>query len=104
MAITEGITGVNQSTAGATEELAYDSSVDGGKFTTFVVRCTSAASNSAVVRVLPMHSLIDAGSGVPIVAGDREYFRVGDGQIEQVYIGGSGGATTVDWGPVASTY
>lgn len=97
MAITRGSTGTGQ-TPGASEALAFSRELDGVDATTIMVRNRSSATGDATVRIARLHG---ATGGVPIIAGDREYFRVDDGGIVEMYI--SGANASVDWGPVAST-
>ena len=93
MALTAGALGANQTTAAAAEELAYDGSIAG---TTLVVRCRSGSTSPAVVRIPKLHGTTP-DVGAIVLQGEREYFRVGHGDVEQAFIGGSGGVATVDW-------
>lgn len=99
MALTQGITGTGQTPA-AGEALAYDFGANGKVVTTICVRNRTAATGEATVRIPILHgSTVDTGA--TIVAGEREYFRVNDGGIDAMYIGGA--LASVDWYPVAVT-
>jgi hypothetical protein len=98
---TEGRIGTGQS-VGTDEELIFDAV--GGvarKTATLMVRCLGPG-NDCRIRVVGLHS-DDPDTGVRILAGEREYFRLGTNGIRQVYAQGIGGNATIDWAPVAAT-
>lgn len=103
MAITRGTIGVDQTTDAAGEELAFDTGAGDTPCTTLMVRCRSGSSNPATVRIEGLHKGIAVDGGVAVAVGEREYFRLGERNgIRKVFIGGTGGAVNVDWGPVAA--
>ena len=102
MALTRGTVGVSQTTAAAGEEKAFDTDNGDRACTTMCVRCRSSATSPARVRIPPLHgSTVDVGAVV--LQGEREYFRLGAQELKQMFIGGVGGVTTVDWAPVSHT-
>lgn len=102
MALTRGTVGVNGTTDAAAEEEAFHSTDGDIPCSTMMVRCRSGATSPARVRIPALHGST-ADVGVVILQGEREYFRVGHADIGQMFIGGVGGVTTVDWGPVTQT-
>lgn len=99
MALTAGARGANQTTAAAAEELAYNGAIAGS---TLCVRCRGGATSPAMVRIPRLHGATP-DAGAVVLQGEREYFRVGHGDLGSAFIGGVGGVTTVDWYLVAET-
>jgi len=97
MTITQGATGAAQ-VAIAGESVAFAAGEGIDKLTTITVRNRIAATGNLVVRIPELHG---ASGGATLLPGDKEPFRVKDGEISQVLV--SGINTIVDWWGTAVT-
>ena len=82
----------------STGENIFDSSTDGGKCTTFVVKVDSGSANGVLVNIPGLHK---SGEFYPIGVGGKEYFRLDYNAINTVFAKGDGGTATVSWGVIA---
>jgi hypothetical protein len=89
--------GTSATTIGTSPVTIFDEATDGGKCTTFTVRCRSASSNPVAVNIPQLHG----DAYLLILAGGQESFRAGSGiqspGIAKVLAKGIGGNASVDY-------
>jgi hypothetical protein len=79
---------------------AFSATEDGGRVSSYLIRCRSDSVNPALVNIPNLH---EAGEFFLIPIDSEQIFRAYDGGMETVFVKGSGGDTKVDGGVVAKT-
>lgn len=100
---TAGIVGKGQTTtSNANENILNGVDLSKMDLTTIAVRVRSTSAAACIVRIPELHGET-ANEGAYLPAGTTEYFRVSNGGINAVYVGGDGGTATIDWYATAKT-
>lgn len=93
MAVTPGLTGIEQTVAGS-DELMFQLGTGDRAPTVLVVRVRSTSPVGATVRIPELHG---SSGGAFLPPGEKEYFRVDAGGISVAFV--SGATAVVDWYP-----